>query len=369
MKVRCDRAALYEAAQLAGAAVAGRTPKPALQCLKLSAAGKHLTLSATDLELSVRYKVAEVEVKEGGDLVIPADRFNAILRESTDDQVDIETEGEATRIVCKDSKFKVFGFDAREFPPLPDFPDKPGFTLKAGPLRQMITRTTFAAAKEITRYAINGVLWEPKGGSLKLVGTDGKRLAQTRGKLNGPAAEEKSAVCPLKAMLLLERLLTDPDADVDVKLTDNEFKLRCGPAVVGSRLVEGDYPKYDEVIPKDSDRSAEFDAAALLSAVRRAGLLVSIESKRVIVELKGGAATLRSSAPEHGEAEITVPCEYKGAALEIAFNPDYLQEGLRVLSRPKAKFEFKGPDKPGVLKDEAEFTYVVMPLQIRRGEE
>lgn len=390
MKVRCDRTQLYEASQLAGSVVPGRTPKPALQCVKLEAKDKQLLLSATDLELGLRYRVGAVEVLQPGAAVIPAERLNGILRESQDETIEIETDGDAVRLTCADSKFKVFGFDAAEFPPIPEFPDKPGFAVKAGVLRQLIARTVFAAAKEITRYAINGVLLEPKGNKLKMVGTDGKRLAQARGALQGDAADERGAVCPLKAMTLLEKLLVDPETDVEVKLTENDLKVRCGPAVLSSRLVEGAYPKYDEVIPKECDKSAEFASSALVSAVRKAALLVSAESKRVVFKFSPERLELRSSAPEHGEAEVILNAggapksgkgdkgekggvggdyTYKGAPLRIEFNPDYIIDGLKALGHDRAHYEFKSPDKPGVLKSEGDFVYVVMPLSSRGTED
>jgi DNA polymerase-3 subunit beta len=370
MKVRCDRDALYEASQLAGGVVAGRTPKPALQCLKLSAEGKQLHLAGTDLEISVRHRVSAVEVLAAGDLVVPAERLNGILRETAKGEVvELESDGDACKITTAGSRFKVFGFDPREFPPIPDFPEAPGFTVKAGVLKQMIARTVFAAAKEITRYAINGVMLEPKGDRLKMVGTDGKRLAQASGPLARPAADPKGAVCPLKAMSLLERLLVDPESDVEVKLTDNDLKVRCGPAVISSRLVEGTYPRYDEVIPKELDKSAEFETAALAAGVRKAALLVSLESKRVIFRFGPHGLMLRSSAPEHGEAEVDVAASYKGSPFEIAFNPDYIIDGLKALGLERAVLEFKGPDKPGVLRHESDFTYVVMPLTIPRRDE
>jgi len=369
MKVRCDRNALFDACQLAAGVVAGRTPKPALQCIRLQAQDKSLTLSATDLEIALRYRVDSVEILSPGDVVVPADRFNAILRESHDQTIDIESDGDACRIVCADSKFKVFGYDAREFPTIPDFPEKAGFTVKAGILKQLIERTVFAAAKEITRYAINGVLWEPRGKRMKMVGTDGKRLAQSFGPLQADAADDRAGVCPLKTMNLLKSLLVDPESDVEVKITENELKVRCGAAMVSSRLVEGDYPKYDEVIPKENDKSAEFESDALASAIKRAALLVSVDSRRVVFNFTAGNLELRSSAPEYGEAEVNTPADYKGDPLQIAFNPDYMVDGLKALGQKRAKFEFRSNDRPGVLRSENEFIYVVMPLTMRSPNE
>jgi DNA polymerase-3 subunit beta len=382
MKVRCDRTALLDAVTLAGGVVPTRSPKPALQCVKLEAKDKKLTLSATDLDNSIRCRVGMVDITEPGAAVIPADRLIGILRETRDQELEIHTEGDACRVIAAESKFKVFGFDPAEFPPTPDFPEPAGFSVKADVLKQMIARTVFAAAKEITRYAINGVLWEPKGDRLKMVGTDGKRLAQARGPLAGPAADERAAVCPLKAMAVLEKLLVDPESYVEAKFADNDLRVRCGSSVLSFRLVEGGYPKYDEVIPKECDKTAEVSSEAFTNRLKQASLLVDAASKRVVFKFSPERLELRSTDPQKGEAEITMTGKpasaddkqgpdysYTGSALRIEFNPDYIIEGLKALGEPRAYMEFKTPDRPGVLKSGQDFVYVVMPLSSRGGED
>src|SRR5687768_11776470 len=177
MKVICNRGALLEALVVAGNVVASRTPKPILQCVKLSAADNRLTLAATDLEVAIRYSDNQVQIEQEGETLLPADKFRDIVRESVDDTLSIELSGDNANIRGQDSHFKIFTQKASDFPPVPDFEGEADFELNAGQLKQLIGQTLFAAAKESTRYAFNGVLVSVKAKKINLVSTDGRRLA------------------------------------------------------------------------------------------------------------------------------------------------------------------------------------------------
>src|SRR3954464_3701789 len=183
MKVICNRGALLEALSVAGNAVAQRTPKPVLQCVKLTAADDRLTIAATDLEVAIRYSDSQVQIEQPGEALVPADKFRDIVRESVDDTLSIEITGDSAHIKGQDSHFKIFTQKASEFPPVPDFEGEADFQVPGGQLKNLIGQTMFAAAKESTRYAFNGVLLVAKGKSITFVSTDGRRLAQAKGDL------------------------------------------------------------------------------------------------------------------------------------------------------------------------------------------
>ena len=212
MKVICDRAALVDAVNLVGSVVVSRSPQPVLQCIKLTATEGQLTLAATDLEVGLRLSVDQVDVQKPGEALIPADKLVQIVRASQDPTLTLDTKEHTLHIRGKGSHFTVFGFDPKEAPAVRDFTDaKVDSEIDAGLLRTLIARTLFAAAAEHSRYAINGVLFERDGKKLRLVATDGRRLAVARGEAR-PTVKDGKATCivPTKALNLLGKLIVDP---------------------------------------------------------------------------------------------------------------------------------------------------------------
>jgi len=197
MKVICNRGALLEALTIASSVVAARTPKPVLQCVKITAADDRLTIAATDLEVAIRFSDSQVQIEQTGETLVPADKFRDIVRESVDDTLSIELDKDQLSIKGQDSHFKIFTQSASEFPPVPDFEGEPDFEISGGHLKQLINQTLFAAAKESTRYAFNGVLVNAnKNKKINLVSTDGRRLAMAKGTWFLPASSTRKAPRP-----------------------------------------------------------------------------------------------------------------------------------------------------------------------------
>ncbi len=377
MKLLVNRAALVEALGLASSVVLSRTPKPVLTCVKLVAgagegkgAAKTLTIVATDMELALQYTITQVDIASAGVALIPAGKLSEIVNNSPDDTLTLETTADSTAIKGSDANYKVFGYNAEEFPPIASFEGSPDFSLTAGALRLLLDRTRFAAAREMTRFAINGVLFEKKGKKLLLVATDGHRLAQTRDDIAGEAGRDVSAVVPIKAINLIERLLTDPEQTVALQFKENKLFVQVSSetggvtATMSTSLVEGTFPPYNDVIPKDSDKKVTLNRERFSSAVRRAALLTNEESKGVRLSFAAGTLSISSRAPEMGEAKIDLPVEYGGEAIEIGFNPNYLMDALKVADQESVTFEMKTPNKPGLLKSGPGFLYVVMPVNL-----
>ena len=318
MKVICDRGALVEALSLVGGIVVSRTPKPVLTCVKLSAAEGALTVAATDLEAAIRFSTARVDIQEPGDALVPADKISQIVRESIDPTLTIESKGEETHIRGQDSRFKVYGYPLSDFPTLPEFTGDPDFEVTAGQLSQLVHQTIYATARENSRYAINGVLLERDGNKIAVVATDGHRLALARGECRGGAMDHNHAIIPTKALVLLQRLLSDGEQTVRVKVHDNQAMFSTDAGTLCATLVDGNFPPYKDVIPRDGDKKAVLHTDLLISAVRRAALLTNDESKGVRLAFSPAGLRLTSRAPEMGEAEIKVPCvEYQGDPIEI----------------------------------------------------
>jgi len=368
MKVSFNRSALAEALGLVGSVVPSRTPKPVLKCVRIVALGKQVNISATDLEVGLSHTISEVEVEKEGEAVVEADRLSAIVRESTDDVLVFDVKETTCEIRGADSRFKIYGQDPKQYPTVRSLAEgEADLLMSLEQLQLGIQQTLFATAKESSRYAINGVLWEVKGKKLLFVATDGRRLARCRVDLEkAPAKDmaEHRIIVPAKTMALLEKIGSHDKESVAVKLVENQILIRYANVVVSSNLVEGNFPKYEDIIPSDYDKKLSLSTEAVFSAVRRAALLTSEESKGIRFSVDKDRLMFSGSSPEAGAAEISMPIEYKGAAIDIGFNPQFLTDVLRVIQTPEFDLELGQPDRPGVLKSGAEFLYVLMPINL-----
>ncbi|MEM6756486.1 MAG: DNA polymerase III subunit beta [Planctomycetota bacterium] len=366
MRVICDRGTLVDALGLMGSVAVQRTPKPVLSCVKVVAGEDGLTLTATDLEVSLTLNALRVEVEQPGEALIPADKLSQIVRESIDPTLTMTTEGEVVQITGQDSKYRIYSQAVSDFPAVPAFDEEPHFEMVAGDLHRLVAMTIFATARENSRYAINGVLMERDGKNLTVVATDGHRLAMAKGKAQAAAEGGQSAIVPTKALQLLLRLFDDAEQVVKVRLAGNRVLFTADHATLTSSLVEGNFPPYRDVIPKDGDKKATLTTDVFISAVRRAALLTNEESKGVRMAYSPDGLTLSSRAPEMGEAEIKVELAgYDGEPIEIGFNPAYLLDALKVMDDKQVQFDFKASNKPGVLRTGPDFLYVVMPVNLQ----
>jgi DNA polymerase-3 subunit beta len=338
-----------------------------LQCVKVTAADDRLTLAATDLEVAIRFIDTQVQIDQTGETLLPADKLRDIVRESVDDTLSIEVSGDNANIRGHDSHFKIFTQKAADFPPIPDFEGEPDFELPGGHLKHLIGQTLFAAARESTRYAFNGVLLVAKAKKISLISTDGRRLAMAKGDLSSDKLPKDGvkAIVPAKALTLLDKLITDPEESVAVKVRENQVIFRTPSATLTSNLVEGQFPPYEDVIPKDVDKKMIASTADFLSAIRRAALLTTEESRGVRLQFNKKGLVLTSRSPESGEATVNFPCKFEGADIEIGFNPTFVVDALRVVDSDEVSLELTAPNRPGLLKGGANFLYVIMPVSLQ----
>jgi len=363
MKLICDRQALYDALATVLNVVPSRTPKPILQCARLTATKEGLALTTYDQEVGMRYRLRAVEVDQPGEALVMAERLGAIVRESRDETLALETDEHVLHIRGTDSHFQILGQDVREFPPVPEAEGEPKLVVKLGALREAVECTVFAAARENTRYAINGVLWQGRGTRLQLVATDGRRLALSSAAIVGGAAEDVHAIVPTKALGLLGRLHAAVDEELAVQLTPNQIVLRTEAVTISSVLVEGHFPNWEAVIPDDLDKAVELPTADLLSGVRRVALLAGVESRGIHISLGPDAMVLTSRSSEEGEATVRLPIKYEQPPIEVAFNPEFLVDALRVCQE-NVRLELKEPSRPGVMTSGQNLKYVVMPVNL-----
>jgi DNA polymerase III subunit beta len=368
MKVICSREGLLAACQLASVAVAVREVKPILRNLKAVAAGDRFTLMATDLELGIRHELRGLKVEEDGEAILPSAKLLSILRESTDTDLMIDASEAQVMVRGQVNEFEMPSENPADFPDIPTFSDEHYHEATAGTLRLMIKRTVFAAAKESTKFAMTGVLWEVEGKHLRLVATDSKRLALATGPISShEAAETKghSHLVPTKAMQLLERhLLSLPeDEKVRVSLRPNEVLFQTDTTTIYSRLVEGRYPPYKEIFPKKINAKIPLPVLPFLTAVRQAAIMTDEEAKRVTFHFAKNLLTMEAQGPTSGRSKVPLAIDYDGSAIDIIFDPQYLTDMLRVLEE-SAPLELHLVDgsKPALFKSGSDYSYLVMTM-------
>lgn len=368
MKVKFNRAALQESLALAATIVPTQTTKPILQCLKIEATEDgQVGICATDFEIGITCAISQAEVEQAGEVVIPAGRLTAIIRESQDEVIQLEAAEATCHIKGADSHFTIYGYQGSQYPAVPGFEGAADMEISLVKLQEGIEHTLFATAKENTRYALNGVLWEAKGKKLVLVGTDGRRLAKfvvALAKATDSKAAMSRIIVPGKAMALLDRIGGSEQDTVAVRFVDNKIILASGDIVISSNLVEGNFPKYEDIIPTDYDKKITIDSAKMLSAVKRAALLTNEDSKGIKMSLSDAALVITSRAPETGDAEIDMEVEYKGEPVDIGFNPQFLVDVLRVVRDDSISLELSQGDRPGLIKSGQNFIYIVMPVNL-----
>ena len=366
MKLRCQRDMLADAFQAVSGVVPSRTPKEILKNIKLHVADNTATLIGTDSEVGIRYQIPEVETESAGDVLLPTQRIAAILREVQDDVVGIEVSDEALWFRSGHSEFKLSVPDPSEFPDVPGFSDESFHAVPGKVLKQGIQRTLFAADVESTRYALGGVLLELRREQVTLAATDSRRLAVYRAACasQGSAADEVGQpVIPSKAMSLIERSLQDDDQEVQIAIHPNDAVVRCGPATIYCRLVQGRFPRYQDVMPTQFNMRIDLVSGPFHSVVRQAMIVTNEESRGVDFKFEAGTLTLTSQAADVGSSRVEMPIAYDGESVTVTFDPKFVADFLRVLD-PSAQVVLNLIDgnSAAVFKAEDNYSYVVMPL-------
>lgn len=372
MKVTFTRDTVLEALQKVQNVVGSRTTLPIL-LNTLVEAGEDvggLRFTATDMDLSVRASV-QADVARDGQATLPAKRLFSILRELPSGEVSFEVNDQrAATIQTAQSRFVLMGMPPEEFPAFPDPVDGVEIVMPQSELSNMLRRTSYAASTDETRQALNGILFKLAEARLTLVATDGRRLALAHA--NVPEAGESvfETIVPTKAVREIERLLS-PKGQVRLVMaaTQAHFAFRDDGAaadrsVLVTRLIDGSFPNYEQVIPSESRFKVVMNRESLLEAMRRVSLLASEKSSSVRLHFRKKSLTVSANTPDVGEAEETIEVEFPGDSVEIGFNPGYLMDPLKNLDSDKVTLELTDELSPGVLRSSEPFLYVLMPMRL-----
>jgi DNA polymerase-3 subunit beta len=363
MKFSVTKEKLLECLQQVQNVVSTRTTLPILSNVLLQTNGNEIRLTTTDLDVGVRGSF-EAEVEKQGATTLPARRLFNIVRELPSSEISFDVDGKnAASIRSGQSFFKILGLPEEEFPPLPKFDDSKVVTIRQKDLRDGLRKTSYAISTDETRYVLNGVLFSFKDNKLTLVATDGRRLAMLDIDLEFPRSHEADIIVPTKAVTELQRLMTE-EGDVRVSVTSGQIAFDLNNTLLVSKLIEGNYPNYKQVIPAEMKERVTLERETLLNSLRRVSLLASDKSNSIKLNFSKNNIDITANTPEVGEAKESLPVVYKGREFSIAFNPEFLMAPLRNLSEDEIFLDLIDEMSPGVIKIQSPFLYVLMPMRI-----
>ena len=364
MKVICDRGKLGEGLAVVNNVIPGKSTKPTLENVCLVATDDALELVGTDLECSIRYRIDDVKVEEPGPAVVPARVSLDFVRDLSSDEVSLKTRESMCRIEGGEDACELVTADPDEFPVISRFGDAETLSIQGGEFIRLVNRTVFAAAREAGRYAMHAVLAEIEDGALKLVATDGRRLALSSARIETRAGRPKPALVPAKALNLFCRVISDPLEQIQLQFGENQIGLRTKNAEIFSRLVDGEFPRYAAVIPKDSQNLVEADAQTLAKKLHLVANVTGVEARAVRLKFSKGELEIFGQSAGRGEARARMDVEFKGTSAEIAFNPDYVLDGLKNCEGGQVRLQFNEKTSPGKFTLGENYMYVVMPITV-----
>ena len=363
MKFSVTKEKLLECLQQVQNVVSTRTTLPILSNVLLQTNGSEIRLTTTDLDVGVRGSF-EANIEKEGATTLPARRLFTIIRELPSSEIQFDVDGKnAASIRSGQSFFKILGLPEEEFPPLPKFDDSKVVTIRQKDLRDGLRKTSYAISTDETRYVLNGVLFSFKDNKLTLVATDGRRLAMLDIDLEFPRSHEADIIVPTKAVTELQRLLTD-DGDVRVSVGGSQIAFDLNNSLLVSKLIEGNYPNYRQVIPGEMKERVTLERETFLNSLRRVSLLASDKSNSIKLNFSKNNIDITANTPEVGEAKESLPVAYKGREFSIAFNPEFLMAPLRNLAEDEIFLDLIDEMSPGVIKIQSPFLYVLMPMRI-----
>lgn len=366
MKLVIPRDELRDALANVQNIVSTRSTLPMLQYVLLSAEGKSLKLVATDLEVGIECVVECEEVGEEGTVTVPCKKLHEIVNNLPSGSVSVSVgDGNVVALNCGVVRYKLMGMSPDEFPKSPEVNREKSFKMPQADLKEMMRKVSFSISTDPNRVNITGLLLALVDNHLKLVTTDGRRLSMGTRALEDAPAGDSSYIIPRKTVMELERLL-GTDGEVVVFLSENQIVFEFGDILIISNLIDGVFPNYEQVIPKNYERELVADIAPFTVATQRAGVMTTDRYNLVKYEISNGKMVVTTNCPEVGELRDELDVEYTGETLEVGFNPQFILDALKVIDEDKVRMQLKDPQSSGVLfpNENDDYLYVVMPVRL-----
>lgn len=337
---------------------------PILANVLLEAIDDQLIVSATDLTVSMRCYVGAKVIEEGS-IALPARRFFQLIRELTAPQIKISAQThESAEITTGTSVFKIHGMNQSEFPQLPDLSGSPEISIPKTVLKEMLSKTSFAAAREDSRFTLNGVQLQVAQQKATFIGTDGKRLSKISTSIAVDPSLQGSYVLPLKAVEEIIKILDDTDTPATLSLSYDKISIEAGPLTLIAKLLAGQYPDVDRVIPTNLAHRFSIHREELIALLRQISLFTSDTSNSVRFSFETGQLHLSAMSNEIGEGRVSMPVDYAGSKLDIAFNPFFFLDILRHSKDETIQFGLNDAHNPGVVTDSGAALFVIMPMRL-----
>ena len=364
MKIKVRKEDILQGLQTTSSAINPRAGLPILSNMLIETKGDKSQLIGTDLDIGI-IATFDAEIITPGAITVPAKKFSDIIRELPEDPITITVKkSNIVTIESGSTVFKIMGLPKEEFPKLPEFPDAHSLYLPQKSLKTMLSMTSFAISRDESRYILNGVLFVIKDNTITVVATDGRRLSLIKKEFKIPKDLSTKFIIPAKTVTELLKTLKDIDEEATITYTQNQVLFNFGENTVISRLIEGEYPNYEQVIPEEVKEKLIIDREGLLKATKRASLLTTQDSQAVRLDINKDRIVVSKSTPEVGESKEELSAQYNGGNISIGFNPGYLIDVLKNLNIETVAIELFGPDKPGVIRLGGEYTYVLLPMQL-----
>jgi DNA polymerase-3 subunit beta len=342
---------------------------PILANVLLEAKGEEVRFLATDLEVGLR-STCKASVTKPGSLTLPAKKFYEIVKSLPDTDIRIAEDKGGVKIAADRFESRMQTLPREDFPTLPESGGAANATLPRSAVKEMVAKTQFAITGEDTRYFLNGALFVLRPEEMNLVATDGHRLALVSVTRDGTATgtEENKAILPKKTLGELGRLLTEGEGDIGYERGENHLFFTAGDRLLISRMIDGQFPAYERVIPKGNDKHIEFERDRLTNAVKRVALMSNERSRAVKFQIEKGKVDVTSSSPDLGEAKETLPVDYTGSPMQICFNAQYVLDFLAAVATDVVSLELKDEVSQAVMKpvgaEGYDYTYVIMPMRV-----
>jgi len=367
MRFTITREKLQEGLAAVAGSIPTRTTLPVLSNLLIETDEGGIRFSGTDLDTAVSVRVP-AEVDEPGAITAPARKLQEIARELPPAPVSMSTQGDAVTLTSGRTRFRLNGLPKDEFPAFPAVSFDASWRLTGADLNQLISHVSFAVSTEETRPILNGVLWELREGEMRMVATNGHRLAKMELPITSSGTPSAEMIVPPKALDQIRRLFPE-DEELEIARGENHLGFRSPLTAVFTRLIEGPYPNYEQVIPKDNDKYAIADRASLQSALKRMSVIASDQTHRIRLSFNAAMLKFSVQTPDLGEANDELPIRFTGDPLDIGFNAAYLLEILKYIPTEEVKLTFKAPERAATVEpegwsDPAQYLCLVMPLRL-----
>jgi DNA polymerase III subunit beta len=375
MEFICSKSDLYQGVQSVERIVSTRSTLPIIGNILLEASKTHIKISANNLEIGMEV-IIKANVEQEGSILVPAKIFSGIVSKLPDTEISIKTMDKGVvKISYKQSNFNINGLSPDEFPTLPKVKEGKSFNIESKVFSEMIDQTVFSVSLSEDKYVLSGVLMEFGKGQMagdssnvRMVSTDGYRLSKRGTKTTSGISFESSVIVPAKALSEVSRMIqSDSGGDVEIVLGGDHISFKHKDVFIVSRLIQGQFPDYKQVIPKASEIKVTMNTKTFLSSIERAAVIAASSANIIRVEVKGGKLLVIASAPDVGNINEVIDAEIKGGEkAQVAFNARLIMDALKVIAEEKIVLELSGPLSPGVLRPVGgdDYTYIIMPIRV-----